>query len=90
MPRRLRNLLSVESGCDNGASFIYLFIGLSLVTSSGVTEGVKDWFYVNLLWQCVFGILLGFIIGIGFNPVLRMVHAHHFIGRAPTSSSTSS
>jgi sodium/hydrogen antiporter len=82
VPRRIRNLLSAESGCNDGTSFPYLFIGLYLVTSSSFSEGVKEWFCITLLWQCIFGIVLGFVIGLGFNRILRLVHAKHFIGRA--------
>lgn len=82
VPRRLRNLLSAESGCNDGSSFPYLYIGLSLLTASSAAEGVQEWFCVTLLWQCAFGIVMGFAIGSAFNRILRLVHAKHFIGRA--------
>lgn len=82
VPRHLRNLLSAESGCNDGTSFPYLYIGLYLLTAHSAAEGVQDWFCLTLLWQCVFGTLLGFTIGYAFNRVLRLVHAKHFIGRA--------
>lgn len=82
VPKRLRNLLSAESGCNDGSSFPYLYIGLYLLTASSAAEGVKEWFCITLLWQCAFGILLGFTIGFAFNRILRLVHAKHFIGRA--------
>lgn len=57
-------------------------MGLYLLTAHSAAQGVQDWFCITLLWQCVFGVLMGFIIGYAFNRVLRLVHARHFIGRA--------
>lgn len=82
VPRRLRNLLSAESGCNDGTSFPYLYVGLNLLTASSAAEGVEEWFCITLLYQCVFGVLMGLVIGYVFNRILRLVHAQHFIGRA--------
>lgn len=82
VPRRLRHLLSAESGCNDGTSFPYLYVGLYLLTASSTAEGVQDWFCITLLWQCVFGVIMGFLIGYAFSRVLHLVHAKHFIGRA--------
>ncbi|KAK7711128.1 hypothetical protein SLS57_008218 [Botryosphaeria dothidea] len=82
VPRRLRHLLSAESGCNDGVSFPFLYVGLSILTSSSAAGALKEWFLITLLWQCAFGVALGIFIGFCANRVLRFVHAHGFIGRA--------
>ncbi|EKG10011.1 Cation/H+ exchanger [Macrophomina phaseolina MS6] len=82
VPRRVRHLLSAESGCNDGVSFPFLYIGLSLLASESVASALKEWFLITILWQCVFGIVLGFVIGLCANRILRFVHGREFIGRA--------
>lgn len=82
VPHRIRHLLSAESGCNDGVSFPFLYIGLTIMTSASVGEAFKEWFLVTILWQCVFGTLLGLVIGFCANRVLRFVHSRAFIGRS--------
>ncbi|OJD37399.1 sodium hydrogen exchanger [Diplodia corticola] len=82
VPKRLRRLLSAESGCNDGASFPFLYVGLFALTSATSGEAVKQWFLITLLWQCAFGVVLGVTLGFAANRVLRFVHARDFIGRA--------
>lgn len=79
VPKRLRHLLSAESGCNDGTSFPFLYIGLFLLTKPTVGEAFKEWFLITILWQCAFGILVGTIIGTSFNRVLRFSEARQYI-----------
>ena len=45
VPGHLRNLLSAESGCNDGMAFPFIFLSLNLIIHSGhAGEIVKDWF----------------------------------------------
>lgn len=64
VPDYIRNLLSAESGCNDGLAFPFVFLSLYLIIYAGdARKIVKDWFCVTILYQCVFGSFLGAIIG---------------------------
>lgn len=50
VPAHLRHLLAAESGCNDGAAFPFLFIGLYLTLDRTTGLAMKDWFL--LLWLC--------------------------------------
>lgn len=75
-------MLGAESGCNDGISFPFLYIGLYLLTQHTTAEALRDWFTLTLLWQCLFGTFLGLVIGITFNWVLRFSDARGFIDKA--------
>jgi NhaP-type Na+/H+ or K+/H+ antiporter len=82
VPKRIRDLLSAESGCNDGVSFPFLYIGLSILTRSTVEGIIKKWFVITILYQCVFGTLLGLAIGHFFNIVYHFSHTREMMGRA--------
>lgn len=64
VPGHLRNLLSAESGCNDGMAFPFIYLSLNLVLHPGNARLiVKDWFLLTILWECVFGCILGATIG---------------------------
>lgn len=64
VPGHLRNLLTAESGCNDGMAFPFIFLSLNLITHSGnAREIVKDWFTLTILWECLFGVVLGVVLG---------------------------
>ncbi|KAH7083042.1 Cation/H+ exchanger [Paraphoma chrysanthemicola] len=82
VPKRIRDLLSAESGCNDGVSFPFLFFGLSLLTKSTAGGVFKKWFLVTILYQCVVGILLGIFLGFAFNWLYKFSHSREMMGRA--------
>ena len=71
VPKRIKDLLSAESGCNDGISFPFLYIALYLVTQPTVGSAVKEWFLLTILWQCVFGTIVGIVLGWTSNKILR-------------------
>lgn len=64
VPGHLRNLLSAESGCNDGMAFPFIFLSLNLLLHPGnAGEIVKDWILVTILYECIFGCILGVVIG---------------------------
>ncbi|KAF2138413.1 uncharacterized protein K452DRAFT_352982 [Aplosporella prunicola CBS 121167] len=82
VPERLKNLLSAESACNDGASFPFIYVGLSILTRTTVRGILGKWFFITILWQCIFGAFLGLIIGQVANRILRFVHDKEMIGSA--------
>jgi NhaP-type Na+/H+ or K+/H+ antiporter len=82
VPKRIRDLLSAESGCNDGVSFPFLFLGLSLLTKSTAGGVLKKWFLITVLYQCVVGILLGIALGFAFNWLYKFSHTRQMMGPA--------
>ncbi|KAK4981581.1 hypothetical protein LTR66_009878 [Elasticomyces elasticus] len=79
VPKRLKDMLSAESGCNDGIAFPFLFLGLSILTKSTAAAAAKEWFLITLLWQCVFGLTIGLCIGTAFNRLLRFSDGRGYI-----------
>ncbi|KAH8174044.1 sodium/hydrogen exchanger family protein [Sarocladium implicatum] len=82
VPKRLRDLLSAESGVNDGISFPFLFFGLSILTKQTIGGVFKKWFLITVLYQCAAGVILGLCIGHIFNRVHRLAHKREWIGHA--------
>ncbi|KAL1393120.1 Sodium/hydrogen exchanger family-domain-containing protein [Phyllosticta capitalensis] len=63
VPRRIRHLLSAESGCNDGVSFPFIYIGLFVMTEKTVGSILEKWFLITILWQCVLGTVIGLVLG---------------------------
>jgi NhaP-type Na+/H+ or K+/H+ antiporter len=82
VPRRLRNLLSAESGCNDGVSYPFLFIGLLFLIEPTTGGAVKEWVLATVLWQCCLGLLIGLVMGHSFNRTLRFAEKYDYIDPA--------
>ena len=82
VPRRLRHMLSAESGCNDGVSFPFLYIGLSVLIEQSPGAAVKEWVLGTILWQCTLGLLVGLVLGQCFNWALRFVERNNYIDPA--------
>ena len=76
-------MLSAESGCNDGISFPFLYVGILYVVEPSLGEAVKEWVLGTLLWQCTLGMLIGLVIGHCFNRSLRFVERRDYINDAP-------
>ncbi|PNS18074.1 sodium/hydrogen antiporter [Sphaceloma murrayae] len=79
VPKRIKNLLSAESGCNDGVSFPFIYIGLYAIIDKSFTEAAGDYFLLTILWQCAFGIFIGLLIGTVFNFALRYSEKNEFV-----------
>lgn len=82
VPGHLRNLLSAESGCNDGMAFPFLFLSMNLILHPGNgREIVKDWICVTILYECLFGCLLGCFIGYVGRITIRFAEKKNIIDR---------
>lgn len=72
VPKRIKDMLSAESGCNDGVSFPFLYLGVYLLIENTYAEAFKEWALITLLWQCLLGTFIGLITGTSFNRVLRL------------------
>ncbi|KAH7397053.1 Cation/H+ exchanger [Phaeosphaeria sp. MPI-PUGE-AT-0046c] len=82
VPKRIRDLLSAESGCNDGVSFPFLYIGLNLINKSTAGGVLKEWFLITVLYQCALGIAIGVVLGFVFNWLFVFSHGREWIGKA--------
>ncbi|CDO94000.1 unnamed protein product [Kluyveromyces dobzhanskii CBS 2104] len=82
VPGHLRNLLSAESGCNDGMAFPFIFLSLNLIFyEHHAGEVTKDWICVTLLWECLFGCILGSVIGYTGRRAIRFAEEKKLIDR---------
>lgn len=64
VPRHLRDLLSAESGCNDGMAFPFIYLSFYLIHYKPHTsEFAYHWFCNTILYECVFGAIYGVCIG---------------------------
>lgn len=78
VPRRLRHMLSAESGCNDGVSFPLIYIGLYALLEPSFSSAFKEWVLSTILWKCLLGGLLGLVIGHFANRTLRFSEANKY------------
>lgn len=82
VPGHLRNLLSAESGCNDGMAFPFIFLALNILIHPGHSgEIVKEWFLITILYQCFFGIILGVVIGFVLRKLVAFAEKKNLIDR---------
>ena len=80
VPKRIKHLISAESGCNDGVSFPFLYIALAVIIRKSIGMAFKDWILETILWQCLVGTLVGATIGVIFNRALRFSDDRKLIG----------
>ncbi|CAD6575607.1 MAG: hypothetical protein CYPHOPRED_005752 [Cyphobasidiales sp. Tagirdzhanova-0007] len=83
VPSRLRHMLSAESGCNDGVSFPFLYIGILFLIEKTPGDAIKEWVLGTVLWQCILGLLIGLVVGHCFNRSLRFAERRDYISPAP-------
>ena len=82
VPSRLKHMLSAESASNDGVSFPFLYFGLAIMTNPTAGDSIREWVLITVLWQCVFGTFLGFVIGTVANYVLRFSEKQDYVSRS--------
>lgn len=64
IPKHLRDLLSAESGCNDGMAFPFVYLSLYLIQYHRNAGEVSLHFVVYvILYECIFGAIFGFLVG---------------------------
>lgn len=82
VPKHLRDLLSAESGCNDGMAFPFIYLSLYLIQYNRSAGEVSFHFIVYVvLYECIFGAIYGFVIGYIARHGIRYAESHDLIDR---------
>ncbi|KAL2258216.1 hypothetical protein VTK26DRAFT_8569 [Humicola hyalothermophila] len=82
VPKHLRDLLSAESGCNDGMAFPFVYLSLYLIHDRQSARDVSfHWIVYTILYECVFGAVYGFIIGYLARHGIKYAEKHELIDR---------
>jgi len=72
VPGHLRNLLSAESGSNDGMAVPFLYLGLYIILDSySAGPAIRDWVLITVLYEVVMGSVLGALIGIAWRKAIK-------------------
>lgn len=82
VPKHLRDLLSAESGCNDGMAFPFIYLALYLIQyNSNAKEVTFHWFCYTILYECIFGAVYGVLVGYLARRAIRYADEHELIDR---------
>jgi Na(+)/H(+) antiporter len=82
VPKHLRDLLSAESGCNDGMAFPFVYLALYLIRYRPDAGKVAyHWICYTILYECLFGAVYGVIIGYAARRAVRYAHEKDLIDR---------
>lgn len=82
VPKHLRDILSAESGCNDGMAFPFVYLGLYLVLyHRDAAEVSLHWVCITILYECVFGAIYGVMVGYIARRAIRYAHERDLIDR---------
>ncbi|KAL1296570.1 hypothetical protein AAFC00_000068 [Neodothiora populina] len=82
VPKHLRDLLSAESGCNDGMAFPFVYLPLYIIRYRHEPHEVAlEWICVTILYECVFGAVYGFLVGYIARRLIRLAHEKDIIDR---------
>lgn len=82
VPKHLRDLLSAESGCNDGMAFPFVYLALYIIRYRPDTSKVAfHWICYTILYECIFGALYGVVIGYAARRAIRYAHEKDLIDR---------
>lgn len=82
VPKHLRDLLSAESGCNDGMAFPFIYLGIYLVRYRPDAASVTwHWIGLTIFYECIFGAIYGVVVGYLARRAIRYAHEHDLIDR---------
>lgn len=64
VPKHLRDLLSAESGCNDGMAFPFIYLSFYILRyRPDRNEVALNWICVTILYECIVGAIFGFMVG---------------------------
>ncbi|KAF7596773.1 hypothetical protein BBP40_000201 [Aspergillus hancockii] len=82
VPKHLRDLLSAESGCNDGMAFPFIYLSFYILRYRPDAGKVSlHWFCVTILYECIFGAFYGFIIGYAARHAIKWAERKQLIDR---------
>lgn len=82
VPKHLRDLLSAESGCNDGMAFPFIYLSIYLIYYQlNAKEVAYHWICYTVLYECIFGAVYGFLIGYAGRHAIKLADSKGLIDR---------
>lgn len=82
VPKHLRDLLSAESGCNDGMAFPFIYLSLYLIQDNlSAKEVTYHWIVYTILYECIFGAIYGFTVGYIARHAIKVAERKELIDR---------
>ncbi|OIW33546.1 hypothetical protein CONLIGDRAFT_569083 [Coniochaeta ligniaria NRRL 30616] len=82
VPKHLRDLLSAESGCNDGMAFPFVYLSLYLIQEHlKAKEVTYHWIVYTVLYECIFGAIYGFLVGYIARHAIKFAEQRELIDR---------
>ncbi|KAI9883567.1 MAG: hypothetical protein M1823_004665 [Watsoniomyces obsoletus] len=82
VPKHLRDLLSAESGCNDGMAFPFIYLSIYLIKYRPNTgEVIEHWVTLTILYECIFGAIYGVAIGYAARHAIKWAERHNMVDR---------
>ncbi|RKP07762.1 Cation/H+ exchanger [Thamnocephalis sphaerospora] len=81
VPENVRNILSAESGANDGLGFPYLFFPILFLRRASHAEAIGEWFYSIWAYQILLSILIGAAVGYAARKLLYYAESRELIDK---------
>lgn len=82
VPKHLRDLLSAESGCNDGMAFPFIYLSFYILRYRPDSNKVAlEWFCVTILYECIAGAIFGFAVGYFARHAIKFAERKQLIDR---------
>lgn len=82
VPKHIRDLLSAESGCNDGMAFPFIYLALYLIQYNlDAKHVVQHWFCNTILYECIWGATYGVLIGYIARHAIKLAERRGIIDR---------
>jgi Na(+)/H(+) antiporter len=82
VPKHLRDILSAESGCNDGMAFPFIYLSLYIIRYRPDVNTVSfHWFCNTILYECIFGAIFGFLVGYIARHMIKYAEKKNLIDR---------
>jgi NhaP-type Na+/H+ or K+/H+ antiporter len=82
VPKHLRDVLSAESGCNDGTAFLFIYLAIYLIRDQqSAREVTFHWVVYTILYEIVFGSIFGFLVGYLARHAVKYAEQHDMMDR---------
>ncbi|RKP10506.1 Sodium/hydrogen exchanger family-domain-containing protein [Thamnocephalis sphaerospora] len=81
VPDHVRNLLSTESGSNDGLGLPYLLLPVLFLSNSSYATAVGEWFYAVWAYQILLSIVIGAVVGYVARKLLYFAESRELIDK---------
>ncbi|KAL2011355.1 hypothetical protein VTN00DRAFT_4073 [Thermoascus crustaceus] len=82
VPKHLRDLLSAESGCNDGMAFPFIYLAIYIIRYlHHPNEVALHWICVTILYECIAGAIFGFTVGYVARHAIKFAERKSLIDR---------